>query len=403
MSRFSWAPFSLVGAVAAVIAAAPAVAAAQAIDGRWDATVDVKGQQIPFRLQLNRTSAGVKGVFYDGERPINPSSGGSFQGGVLKLDFADHAGALNARYEGGALRGTYDSLPFEARPHQAPRTIAGPNIAGSWVIPTASPKGEKAWRLVVRQAGGQTFATILRIDGDTGTLNGAFQGGKFHLSRFAGERPGLLEITPRPDGSLNLVHYDQGGNHEYTAVREAAAKRQGLAAPSDPTGFTTVQNKAEPFRFGGVDLSGKPVTQADPRFKGKVVLVNVMGSWCPNCHDEAPFLAELYTKYHARGLEIVGLDFEQPEQLQSLTRLKAFIARYNLRYTVLVGGERKDVTQKLPQAVGLNAWPTTFFLGRDGKPRSVHVGFPSRGSGPYEVKARADITREIESLLADKT
>jgi hypothetical protein len=69
---------------------------------------------------------------------------------------------------------------------------------------------------------------------------------------------------------------------------------------------------------------------------------------------------------------------------------------------MLVVGERKDVEEKLPQAVNLNAWPTSFFLGRDGKVRSVHVGFPSRGSAEFDAKARADISREIEQLLAEK-
>ncbi len=133
-----------------------------------------------------------------------------------------------------------------------------------------------------------------------------------------------------------------------------------------------------------------------------MVLLNIMGSWCPNCHDEAPFLAELDAKYRAKGLRVVGLDFEGPEQVHDLSRLKAFIARYGLKYTVLVGGERSEVNAKLPQAVNLNAWPTTFFIDRHGRVHSVHVGFPSRGSGQFDRQARADISHEIETLLAEK-
>jgi peroxiredoxin len=124
---------------------------------------------------------------------------------------------------------------------------------------------------------------------------------------------------------------------------------------------------------------------------------------CPNCHDEAPFLADLDAQYRARGLQVVGLAFETPEELTSLTRLKAFVARYNLRYNILVGGDRGQVNERLPQAVNLNAWPTTFFLDRLGRVHSVHVGFPSHGSGPYDVAARAEVRREIESLLAQKS
>jgi thiol-disulfide isomerase/thioredoxin len=382
-----------------------AAAQAQSIAGRWDAAVIVKDQAIPFRLDVSQTKAGPKAVLWDGDRPINTSTKGAFANRQAHFEFASYASKLDARWDNGVLRGTYNALPFEARPHQPVKAdVKQPPIAGEWRIPVNSPKGEKAWRLIVKQRNGEAYATILRIDGDTGTLNGVYRNGKYTLSRFAGERPGLLEATPQRDGSLSLVLYDNGGRQDLRAVRAAQADKQGIAAPSDPVRFTTVKDKNEKFRFAGADLTtGKPVDQNDPRFKGKVVLVNLTGSWCPNCHDEAPFLAALDARYRSRGLQIVGLDFEDADQLSSGTpRLKAFINRYKLNYTMLVVGERKDVKEKLPQAVNLNAWPTSFFLGRDGKVRSVHVGFPSRGSAEFDAKARADISREIEQLLAEK-
>lgn len=382
---------------------AAGAAHAQSIANRWDATVVVKDQPIPFRLDVTQTKAGPRAVLWDGDRVVNTSARGTISGGVLHFDFPAYAGKLDARIENGVLRGTYNNLPIEARPHKAVAAAKAPNIAGEWRIPVNSPKGEKAWRLIVQQRNGEAYATILRIDGDTGTLNGPFRNGKFSLSRFAGERPGLLELTPQGDGSLALAFYDNNGRNDYRAYRATQAAKAGVAAPSDPVRFTTVKDKNEKLRFSGVDLNGKRIDQNDPRFKGKVVLVNLTGSWCPNCHDEAPFLAALDAKYRARGLQIVGLDFEQPEQLNSgLPRLKAFIARYRLKYTYLVAGEPKEVKEKLPQAVNLNAWPTSFFLGRDGKVRSVHVGFPSRGSAQFDQKARADIQHEIETLLAEK-
>jgi len=389
-----------------VALAAPALAAAPApIAGVWDATVTVKDNPIPFKLQLTTEGGVVKATYFDGERPVRASTGGSFSNGDLHVDFASYAAKLDAHLDNGVLRGTIGALPFEARRHaaEAPARKA-PAIGGVWEIPVNSPKGEKAWRLIVDQKPTGTYATILRIDGDTGTINGRYDGSSFNLSRFAGERPMALKITPQNDGTLGLVLTDGGGRTEYKALRPAAARKAGLAAPNDPAKFTGAP-KTEAFRFSGKDyISGKTVTNLDPRFKGKVVLLNIMGSWCPNCHDEAPFLAELDTKYRAQGLQIVGLDFESgADQINDPARLKAFIARYGLKYTVLIGGLRAEVNDKLPQAENLNAWPTTFFIGRDGKVHSTHVGFPSRGSGAYQVKARAEITREIETLLAQKS
>jgi thiol-disulfide isomerase/thioredoxin len=377
---------------------------AAAIDGTWDASVRVKESDIPFKLRFSGPETALKATFFDGERPVNASTGGALRGDQVHVDFASYASKLDARLANGTLRGTLGALPFEAHRHPAAKVSAvkAPAIAGVWEIPVDTAKGEKAWRLIVRQTPAQTYATVLRIDGDTGTISGAFSDGAFHLSRFAGERPTLLTLTPQGDGTLGLVLIDGSGRRDLKALRPAAASLAGLAAPTDPTRHTSVQSPAEAFRFSGADIAGRTVTNADPRFKGKVVLVNIMGSWCPNCHDEAPFLAELDAKYRARGLQIVGLDFESPDELKSLDRLKAFVARYNLRYNILVGGERSQVNERLPQAVNLNAWPTTFFLDRQGKVHSVHVGFPSRGSGPYDLEARAQISREIEGLLAQK-
>ena len=137
-------------------------------------------------------------------------------------------------------------------------------------------------------------------------------------------------------------------------------------------------------------------------FAGKVVLVNISGSWCPNCHDEAPFLASLFKKYRDRGLEIVTLSFEEPDQLANPTRLRAFIDTYGLQYTVLLAGEPDQLEAKVPQAVNLNAFPTTFILGRDGRVRGVHAGFPSPGSGAFYEQAEHALIADVERLLAER-
>ncbi|MET0337448.1 MAG: TlpA disulfide reductase family protein [Caulobacter sp.] len=393
--------------VAIATLALATIAQAQDLSGFWDASVEVKGRQIPFRLKLAEDAKGVRANFFDGEQPTNPSSSGRRDGQRLRFEFASYATSLEARLDGQVLRGSYQTangaLPFEAR-RQKPsvtRVAAGPSIAGEWRIPLETPKGERAWRLIVRQKGGEAFATILRVDGDTGTLSGRYDGRRYVLSRFAGERPAILEITPAGD-ELKLDLHDNGGPRTLRAVRAKVAQAKGIAAPADPARHTRVRDPKETFRYAGVELDGAATDQNDPRFRNKVVVLSLMGSWCPNCHDEAPFLVELDRKYRSRGLQVVGLDFEQAEQLKNPQRLRAFIARYGIEYPVLLAGEPKSVNEKLPQAEGLNAWPTTFFIGRDGRVRNVHVGFPSRGSGPYETKARADIEREVQVLLAEK-
>jgi len=236
------------------------------------------------------------------------------------------------------------------------------------------------------------------VDRDTGAIEGSWRDGKFVLSHFDGARAHLLEITPAKDGTLDIL---QDGSTKLTAYRPAAARAKGLPEPTDPTQHTSVKDPKEPFRFSYPDLSGKLVANTDARFKGKVVLVEVTGSWCPNCHDEAPFLAELYRKYKGRGLEIVSLSFEEADQLKDPTRLRAFIKKYGLEFPVLLGGDPDEAAAKLTQAVNWNSWPTTFFLDKKGLVRRVHAGFPSQGSGDLYGQAKEEFSVEVGRLLAE--
>jgi len=133
-----------------------------------------------------------------------------------------------------------------------------------------------------------------------------------------------------------------------------------------------------------------------------VVIVAIGGSWCPNCHDEAPFLVELYRKYHSRGLEIVSLMFEDEDQLKDPARLRAFIKKYGIDFPVLLCGQQSELSAKVPQGVNLDSWPTTFYLGRDGRVRSVHAGFASAASGEFNTELRQEASSLIERLLAEK-
>jgi thiol-disulfide isomerase/thioredoxin len=149
------------------------------------------------------------------------------------------------------------------------------------------------------------------------------------------------------------------------------------------------------------DVDGHLVSSEDPRFKGKVVLAIVTGTWCPNCHDEAQYLVQLDKKYRDKGLAIVALDFEEPEQQGSLARERAFVNQYGVKYTYLIAGAPAEMWEKVPQLVNLNTWPATVFIGRDGRVRAVHSGFASPASGEFNRQLKEEFTSNIERLLAE--
>ena len=393
----------------ALTLAAPAFINAQAptpsVAGLWDAAVVVNGLEVPFRFEIAGNGDATSGWFFNGDEKVL-STGGKFENGSLTLNFDHYATAVEAALVNGRLAGIYNRgtnyYPFYAKRFAPPAAFPNevPQIDGLWQIGNvASNKGEAAWRFIVRQSGAEVTAAILRVDGDTGALAGTFRNGKFIVSHFSGARPLVLELTPQKDGSLEIV---RNRTEKMIAVKAADAKLKDVPEPTDPSKHSSVKDPTEPFKFAFPDITGKTVSSTDARFRGKVLIVGIGGSWCPNCHDEAPFLSELSKKYRDKGLEIVELSFEEDAQkAKGFPRLLAFNKRYGVDYTVLLAGDQADVATKVPQIHNLNSFPTTIFIGRDGLVRGVHAGFAGAASGAFHETAMEEITATVERLLAE--
>jgi thiol-disulfide isomerase/thioredoxin len=422
-----------------VLAAAPT----SAIDGRWDASLSTQGGTvIPFRLDLSGSADSIKGTLYDGFHPDDGTTSATFRDGKLVLNIEHYLTTITAQLKDGQLvgdvtsqgRGQFQQFGFTAVRHVEGTDTAAeaPNISGSWVVPlpTASAKGEKAFRFIVEQHGAEVAASILRVDGDTGSYTGTFKDGKWVLSHFDGSRPGVITLIPGAEGTLEIQqHPDRpttaaaaqavsaktsgygaeedapnGRNAaKLVAYRPEVALSKGLAQPENYETHTTARDPHEKFTFSFPDDHGKLVTNDDPRFKGKVVLAIVTGTWCPNCHDEAQYLVQLDKKYRDKGLAIVALDFEEPDQQGNLEREHAFVKQYGVKYTYLIAGAPEEMWEKVPQLVNLNTWPATVFIGRDGTVRGVHSGFASPASGEFHQQLQQEFTSRIETLLAEKT
>jgi len=369
-------------------------------DGVWSGTAMYNGQQVPLHLEITGKGDHVQGALINGKEK-SLSSNGSYSGGHLVLHFDYFANSIDATLKDGALTGTFSSrtrsLPITLRLKAAADDPSPnpPNIAGAWEIAVKSPKGESAWELHVSQSGPEVDAVIQRIDGDTGNLYGTWRDGQFAVSHFTAAGPSYVVLRPQSDGTLKVITFSRSGSQELRAQRPEAARAEGLNKPDDPLQHTKLKDPAQPLAFSGKDLNGKLVASTDPEFKGKVLILSIGGSWCPNCHDEAPFLEDLYSKYHARGLEVVELSFEEEDQLANPERLRAFIQRYGITYPVLVAGTPDQLNEKLPQVDGLNCWPTTFFIGRDGLVKIIHAGY----SGPATGSGNSDLRKEVKALV----
>jgi thiol-disulfide isomerase/thioredoxin len=398
--------------ILAIAGAACSTPPAATPSGLWDAVIVANNAEVPFRFEIAQHDRDVDGFFFEGDRKVGSTSG-SFEGGMLRFDYDFLNTTLEATLDGDELRGTYRNRRAGARPQVfraqrfAPVPLTEtevPRVEGNWVMYRTADDGSKldvSWRLYLRQTGPEVSGAILRTSGDTGTLVGHWKDGRLVMSHFAGERPLLFEAQPNADGTL-AVTLDRKST--YVAARTNEARAKGIPEPPDLSRFTSVADPTERFHFSGPDIDGKMVKDSDPVFQGRVVVLTIGGTWCPNCHDEFPFLGELYKAFHASGLEIVGLFFENDATPAiARPRILAFTRRYAVEFPILVPGINQDneIARTLPQLVNFAVYPTTIFLGRDGRVRRVHAGFASAATGEEHVKLKQEERDLIERLLQE--
>jgi thiol-disulfide isomerase/thioredoxin len=390
---------------------------AQGVDGRWDAAVLANGVAVPFRFEVVTSGSHAAGFFFDGSRKIESTSG-QFERGRLTVEYDFLNTVLDVAFDGRELRGTYRNRRPSARPMEfvasryvprpastsstSPGASRMPQVGGEWVMYRTAPDNyelDVSWKLHLSQSGSDVSGAILRTSGDTGTLTGAWHDGQLTMSHFAGDRPLLFEARFNGDRTLSIT-LDR--RFTYRAARSTELARTGIPRPPDLSQVTGVKNPRMPLHFSGVGLDGKPVSDADARFRRKVVLLTIGGTWCANCHDEAPFLSSLYKEFHARGLEVAGLFFENDADLTVVRpRIQAFTKRYDVTYPIIFAGTTDQAEAKLSQLRNFNIYPTTIILGRDGLVRSVHAGFASAATGVEHERLTRDERALVVRLLAE--
>lgn len=174
-----------------------------------------------------------------------------------------------------------------------------------------------------------------------------------------------------------------------------------------PDAFSEVKvvSKDGRVRYAFDDIAGNRVTSEDQRFAGKVVLIDVFGTWCPNCNDAAALLSRLAREHRAKGLEVVGLAYEftgRPERDREMVR--RFADKYSITYPLLLAGvsDKKKASATLPDLSSIRSYPTTIFIGRDGRARKIHAGFAGPGTGEHHTKLVREFESIIETLLAQR-
>ena len=393
------------------------------LPGVWNGTASLKPdssfsfqktqpEEVPLKLELKVEGDQVIGSFMNGAERVTSTSG-TFdvptQTLKLKFDYYDavfEAGFVRREMIGTLTRTWHQKkLVREVKiwkggePMIIPAGAEGKDMSGEWEMRVGEGEQQKTWKLIASQKDGSVIGTILTPSGDWGTMTGAFGYGKLQLSHFDVINGHIFRAVLNDKGQLEgMVDLGQGD-----PPRKIIAERiSNNSSNADPAQLTRVQNPAEPFRFGGIDFDGKAIDQSNPRFKNKVVLIEVTGTWCPNCYDEAPLLKDLSARYKDQGLEVLGLSFEYTgDAKRDLEQVKIFAKKHGIPYVMLLAGttENDDVNKKLPQLVNFGAFPTTIFIGRDGLVKKIHAGFEGPATGDRFTRLSNEFEETVKSLL----
>lgn len=281
------------------------------------------------------------------------------------------------------------------------------DITGRWATAFSDPGNERVVKAVgvFNQKGTVLTGSFLTSSGDYRYLEGVVDGDSLKLSGFDGGY--ALYFTAKIDDAQTI----RGGKY-FSGVgavpRIWEAQKDAAAQLPDNLSATRLRPGASPkLNFTFNDVDGKPVSVNEQRFKDKVVIVQILGSWCPNCMDETAFMNEIYKKYKSRGVEILGLAYERTADFtRSQQSVKNFMKRLKVEYPVLITpvavGDPQRAEKTLPQLESIPAFPTTIFVDRKGEIQKIHAGFNGPGTGADYEKQKKEYIAIIEDLLAQQ-
>lgn len=278
------------------------------------------------------------------------------------------------------------------------------DVSGRWKVDIKRPNGTLRPAIAeFKQTKDKLFGTFLTPSGDYRFLEGRVNGDSVYMSVFDGAHVYLFtaHITGKDNIESGIFLSGYNGKETWVARRDANAQLPDVGnAPEMLAGEERLS-----FRFP--DLDSQMVSSNDDRFRNKVVIVQLMGSWCPNCMDETKFLSELYGTYNKKGVEIVALAYENSTDFRrSRNSLLKFKERFNVKYPMLITGAWVNDslrTQKtLPQLSPIKVFPTTIYIGKDGKVKKIHAGFYGPGTGAHYEGLKKEVEEWVEREVGGK-
>ncbi len=375
--------------------------------------LDLNGTPLPFTFDLDKSDSGAWTMHVHNSVEDIPVTDVDLRGDTIHVrmplfDSEFLGSVVNDSLIIGRwynyLKGPDYSIPFRAKAGQSGRFPGSgaptSDITGTWRthFSPGTPDAYNAIGDFVQDTTGGVSGTFMTETGDYRFLEGVMRGDSLMMSSFDGSHAFLFLAHLSGDTLrgryMSGVHWQE----PWLAVRDAQYSLR------DPDSLTTLREGYSMVDFRFPDTEGRVVSSADALFRGKPLMVQIMGSWCPNCVDETRLLNEVYDKYHGRGLEILAIAFEKYEDPERATEaLRRFRSTLGVGYPVLYGGlaSKEEAGSKLPFLDHLMSYPTCIFIDRRGVVRRIRTGFYGPGTGEHYEHYKRNLDAFIEELLSE--
>lgn len=394
-------------------------------EGKWRGIltfVDSTGLILPFNFDLSFQNDSAKITIHNAEEKILVNEI-SFKGDSVFIRMPVFDSEFRCKLSGDSLmngnwinhsRKEKNIIPFtgiygETNRFDCPEYAEKDNFpfGGKWKCLFSPNEPDSSYAIgVFKQFAHSATGTFLTETGDYRYLEGCLFGKYMLLSCFDGSHAFVFHAEIMPDSTIWGEFYSGIHHHEtWIAWKDSTFKlRNADSLTFLKSGFPKVE-------FAFPDIENKKVSLSDEKYKNKVVILQVMGSWCPNCMDETMFLSDLHKKYGSKGLEVIALAFEKSyDGSTSLTtsfeKAKSNVSRmknkFNAGYDFLITGfQPKDADKALPMLNHVMSFPTTLFLDKKGNVRKIRTGYSGPATGIEYNKSAKEINEFVESLLKE--
>lgn len=377
--------------------------------GIWRAVIYQQGKELPFNFEINKSAEVYSLIIHNGEERI-PVEEITKKDDSLIIQMPYFDSGFRLKYSDGKLSGNFHKyyaddyvLPMEAIHGESKRfhkncTEPEIDINGNWEVNFEKKDGSKYPAVgKFSQNGYLVTGTFLTETGDYRYLEGNIVRDKLQLSCFDGNHLFLFE------GNI-VGNKIMGGEfwHGKNTYEKWVGEKNETAALTSPYDLTYLKPGFDKLAFSFPDLDSSMISLDDSLFKNKAVLVQIFGSWCPNCVDESKFLSKWYDENRDKKVEIVGLAYEaKPDFQYAKSRVKNLKGKLGINYKFLIAGtyDKEEAAKTLPMLNHVLSFPTLIFINKNGKVQKIHTGFNGPGTGESYDQFVEEFDKIINDLI----